>query len=79
MNHYGAPPAVIPLGTAAEAASMTHDALISALGANVVKVGPNKLAVTPAALDAVSPGASIGLRRFNPAADNGNVDCNCRW
>ena len=78
MNHYGAPPPVIPLGTAAEAAAMTRDQLITALAGKVIVVGPNKLACTPAALDAVSPGASAGLQTFNPVTD-ASVNCNCVW
>ena len=78
MNHYGTPQRVIPLGTAAAAASMSRAELRAALGV-VVVVGPNKLACTPAALDAVSPGASTGLRTFNAATDNANVDCGCVW
>ena len=60
---------VIPLNVAAAAAGMTRAELKAALGHNVVIVNAVKLGVTPAALEAVAPGASAGLEVINPNTD----------
>jgi hypothetical protein len=59
---------------------MTRAELIAALGpGRCIIVSAIKLAVTPADLEAVAPGASAGLATVNPVTDGGAVDDTTAW
>jgi|EndMetStandDraft_5_1072996.scaffolds.fasta_scaffold01106_3 hypothetical protein len=79
MNVYGTPRACIPLGVAATAASMTRAALLAALGTKAIIVAPNKIGVTAADLDAISPGASAGLAAHRAPHINAAGRDNTQW
>lgn len=67
MNVYGTPPAVIPLGAAAQKAGVSEDDLIDGLinaGAPIIKVSATKVGVRAADLDALYPGTSSGLTAY---------------